>query len=122
MRTSLTIIALAALMGGTAAAQPKTAESAYRSGVALEQHARFDEALAAMREAVRLAPASDLYLAALGDAAIKADRLDEARRALRDLRRLAIDHEVVPARIRILGGDLERAERLAAARASQHHP
>jgi hypothetical protein len=57
-----------------------------------------------------------VYLAALGEACIRAGRLQDARTALADLRRLALTHDVVPAQIRILAGDLRRAEQLAAAR------
>src|SRR5690242_18686385 len=104
-----------AVMAATSAS-PSGADAHYRAGLWNEQHARFEWAVLEMKEAVQIAPDSDLYLAALGDAAIKAGQLGEARQALSALRRLAVDHDVVPARIRILAADLERAERLAAAR------
>lgn len=109
----LVAIVLAVMSGGPA---PGSAEAHYRAGLWNEQHARFDQAVSEMKLAVKLAPDTSLYVAGLGDAAIKAGQLAEARQALAALRRLAIDHDVVPAQIRILAADLARAEQLAAAR------
>ena len=109
----LLAIVLAVMSGASA---PGSAEAHYRAGLWNEQHARFDQAVSEMELAVKVAPDNGLYLAALGDAAIKAGQLGEARRALAALRRLAIDHDVVPAQIRTLAADLARAEQLAAAR------
>jgi Flp pilus assembly protein TadD len=97
-------------------ANPSLADARYGLALIDQRHARFDPAVDELRRASRAEPSSSVYLAALGEACIRAGRLPDARAALDDLRRLALTHDVVPAQIRILAGDLQRAERLAAAR------
>lgn len=98
------------------AADPSLADALYGLALIDQRHARFDQAVDELRRASRADPRSSVYLAALGEACIRAGRLQAARAALGDLRRLALTQDVVPAQIRILAGDLQRAEQLAAAR------